>query len=174
MRTETKNFVVDNGYDLFVISYENIGEVVRRRIMPSIASVSVIKDVVVIVEFFDGTSEKSTLSASDTFSLEQGISICVTKKLLSMLCNGHGSSIYNKIIKRGVKVFNEMQKIESERVVAEENAKKKKIKEAERRKAKKQKRDYDERERLIEIQKEAYLRAMEEICCVDSIKKCNE
>ena len=85
---------------------------VSFAIIPDIKDVKVIKnDVnakpVVIVLFKDGTEEKAVLADKDTFCLETGIGICITKKLLSMKNNGNGgSALYNKIVDRAVKVMN--------------------------------------------------------------------
>lgn len=136
-------------------------------IMPGICNVSIIKDEsgaekVVCVEFLDGTLHKAVLQGGDTFSLEQGISICVTKKLLDMRLNGQGSSLYNRIVNQGVKVYKEIQKknqmIEEE--IAKQEARQKKIESKKQRK--REKRLAAEREAQIEIYKEAYLRAMRE------------
>lgn len=162
---ETNTVVFDNGEIYTVLKHE--GDLRSLHyIMPNIENVSVIADDltarVVIVDFADGTSEKATISGDDSFSLEQGISICVTKKLLSKGTYGHGSSIYNKIIKHGLKVYNYAfenrmrKKNEEERIAA------KKQKVAEKKAARKARREAEERERLVSIQAEAYLRAMRE------------
>ena len=44
--------------------------------------------------------KKAVLAVNDEFSLEQGISICVTKKLFSMKTENNGSSVYNKIVEK--------------------------------------------------------------------------
>lgn len=153
----------DFNNDLAAVAKLN-NNIVFRRIMPDIKDV-VINDEdgtsVVIVEFCDGTSERAVLSKEDTFNFEQGISVCITKKLLSMVCpNGNG--LYNKIIKRAMNVH-------KNRLYNEAKALKKKKEEAECRERKHQKnekrrvrREMDEREKQIEIHKEAYLRAMRE------------
>lgn len=106
-------------------------------IIPHIKDVQVIKDRVVIVSFADDSKEKAVLDSADTFSLEQGISICITKKMLSMQTNGNGSA-------------------------DEQAAKEKEKKAADKARAKRIKKANKNREREIEIQKEAYLRAMRE------------
>lgn len=137
------------------------------NIMPGISDVSIIKDdsgaeKVVCVEFLDGTLHKAVLQGGDTFSLEQGISICVTKKLLDMRLGGRGSSLYNRIVNQGMKVYKEIQKknkmIDEE--IAKQEARQKKIEDKKRKK--REKRLAAERETQIEIYKEAYLRAMRE------------
>lgn len=74
----------------------------------------------------------------------------------------NGSSLYNKIINRGVKVYKRSVKM-AEKKAAEESAKKEKYKKlVAKKQAKRMKREAAEREHQIEIQKEAYLRAMHE------------
>lgn len=74
----------------------------HNNIMPDIIDVEEIQSgdsvKVVRVTFDDNTSEKAVLSANDHYSLEDGISICVTKKLLSDKTCGCGTAVYNKII----------------------------------------------------------------------------
>lgn len=117
----------------------------------------IVPDKVVEVTFLDGTKEKSVCREPDVFSLEQAIGICVSKKVMG------GSSAYNNAIKRGLKVYE--NKIHEEQIDEEEQerierkrAKKKAYKE--RRAAK---RAQEKREKQIEIQKEAYIRAMLEV-----------
>lgn len=136
------------------------------RMMADIVDVSVIenggKKKVVVVHFGNGTTQKAVLCDNDEFSLEQGISVCVAKHLLDHVV-GHGGSLYNKVIDRGLKVYKNRIKAEETkaREAAEEKARR------ERKLAKKReksaKRAAAKREDLIEIQKEAYLRAMREM-----------
>lgn len=139
-------------------------------IMPNILNVRVIENTnkknkeiktsVVFVDFADGTSEKAVLHPDDTFSLEQGISICITKKLFSMITGGFGHSVYNKIINRGVAVYERSVK------AAEDEAKRRETEEKRLANAnakiarKKAKRAAKKREYEIELRKEAYIRAM--------------
>ena len=97
-------------------------------IMPEISDVRHIinKDDVIGVEikFADNTKQKAICSPNDTFNLEQGISICLFKKILedglitsNPLCKGRGTSIYNKLVNHAIKVM-------EKRIKAEEKAKK--------------------------------------------------
>lgn len=131
-------------------------------IIPHIKDVQVIKDRVVIVSFADDSQEKAVLDSADTFSLEQGISICITKKMLSMETNGNGSSAYNKLIHHCLKVYENSRKTEEKAKAEEQTAKEKEKKVADKARAKRIKKANKNREREIEIQKEAYLRAMRE------------
>lgn len=112
--------------------------------------------------FSDDTKTVAVLDNEDTFSLEQGISICITKKLLGQ----DGSAIYNKLIKRAFKV----KKQNEEAAVKKE---KEKI-ESEKRKAaalkRHQKKQAKKREERISEMAEAYVRAIERLnrhCDID-------
>lgn len=134
-------------------------------LMPDIVDVSIVEangvKKVVFVKFSDGTVQKAVLSDDDTFSLEQGISICVTKKLFDMKA-GNGSSLYNKVISRGLKVYSNTQKEKAKQIADAAEKKAKVDKAVAKKRAKRLKREAAAREAQIEIQKEAYLRAMRE------------
>ena len=120
-----------------------------------------IKDVNILVEnkvvevtFADGTKEKAVCQEPDVFSLETAIAICLAKKIMG------GSSAYNNAVKRGVKVYEDKLK-EAELAKAErERIEKKRAKRLAYKERKLAKRKEQEREEKIEIQKEAYIRAM--------------
>lgn len=129
--------------------------------MSDIVDVKVIEEKAIIVSFADGTNEKATLDKEDKFNLEQGISICITKKLLEEKCR-NGSNLYNKIVKRAEKVYT--QKIETLKKLKSEEEEKERIIAKKRKKNEQRwiKREMAAKEKQIEIQKEAYLRAMYE------------
>lgn len=157
----TNRFIVGR-HNTHLFAYDNDGNCETISVLiPSITDVKSIDDKVVIVNFADGTSEKAVLSDDDKFSLEQGISICIIKKILSDNTNGHGSSAYNKLIDYAMKVYKNKEK----NIKAIEESEKK-TKEAERKRAeklrkKRAKRKAKLREEQIEIQAEAYRRAMQ-------------
>lgn len=165
LRCETSS----NGLNNLMIDVADDEGYVKQssNIISDIVNVAVIdnssKNKVVIVTFADGSVEKAVLSDNDEFSLEQGISVCITKKLLSNMIGGkYGSSVYNKLIERGVKVYKK-RIIAAKKKLAEEAAKKEKYKKiVAKKQEKRKKRIAEERENQIEIQKEAYLRAMHE------------
>lgn len=124
----------------------------------------IVPDKVVEVTFLDGTKEKSVCREPDVFSLEQAIGICISKKVMG------GSSAYNNAVKHGIKVYEnkireEQMDEEEQKRIERKRAKRKAYKE--RRSAKRAqeetKRALEEREKQIEIQKEAYIRAMMEV-----------
>ena len=121
----------------------------------------IVPNKVVEVTFADGTKEKSVCREPDTFSLEFAISICISKKIMG------GSSAYNNSVKRGMKVYEDKQKIETAEKAEQERIEKKRAKRLaykERRSAKRaeeeKQRKAREREEQIAIQTEAYLMAM--------------
>lgn len=122
----------------------------------------IVPDKVVEVTFADGTKEKSVCREPDVFSLESAISICISKKIMG------GSSAYNNVIKRGMKVYEDKLKKEAEEKAEQERIEKKRAKRLaykERRAVKRaeeeNKKKAREREEQIAIQTEAYLRAMD-------------
>lgn len=105
--------------------------------------------------FTDGTAVTATARHGDEFNEEYGIMHCLMKRFF----NGSG---YNTLIRRLIK---DTHKREAEEFLAKEEERKAKeaeIKAQEKAREKKQKRLAREREEQIEIQKEAYLRAMRE------------
>ena len=167
---ETDNIVevAENGY---VTATKFIGGLAygSATLFPEITDVSVLNDSVVIVTFKDGSEEKAVLSGEDTFSIEQGVSICFTKKLISTFTGCNGSSVYNKLVELGMAVYNnKLKAIETQKIADAEKAARaaKRYEKAKRRKEKRaaalKAAQEAEREAQIEIQKEAYLRAMRE------------
>ena len=173
---ETKNIVeVTENEKIEVINFENGIAYRSKTLLPAIYDVSVINNSVVVMTFSDNTQEKAVLSGDDTFSIEQGISICITKKILSFITHGNGSSIYNKLVEMGLSVYNDkLAAIEKKKKEDAEEAerKAKRFAKAQKRKAKRAEKIKAEqeavREEQIEIQKEAYLRAMHEYMGCDT------
>lgn len=155
--------VDDNNDTIRLDVYDNGKKKSSKVLMPDVNYFEVINDRVVIVHFCDGTSEKAVLSKNDTFSLEYGVSICITKKLLSMVSDGNGSSVYNKLVDYFMKEYNGQIEFEEWERQAEEEFKQREQKRIEKAKAKREKREQAMREEMIEIQKEAYIRAIREL-----------
>ena len=151
---ETKTKIEVKGKSIYVKYFKDGYFTHNKCIMPDIKDVKNYNNTVIVM-FADNTQTKAVLDSEDCYSLEQGISICITKKLLGE----DGSNIYNKLIKRAFNVINQ----NAEAAVA---AEKKRIKEIAKKEAaaeKRQKKKLKKREEEIEIQKEAYIRAMREI-----------
>lgn len=127
--------------------------------LPEIIDVEVINNCVAIVTFSDGTKEKAVLDKADTFNLEQGISICITKKLLAQITGCGGTKVYNGLIKRAIKKHKaKLKSIEVQKQIDEQKKKK-----YEKIAAKKTKRKAAQREARINEQAEAYRRALQSL-----------
>lgn len=137
---------------IFVRHYKDGFFESERSVISDIKDVE-IYDKTVLVTFADNTKTVAVLDSEDTFSLEQGISICITKKLLGE----NGGSVYNKLIKRALKVKKDNEKAAEKAEKAKEEAKRKK--EASR--IRHEKKQLKKREKEIETYKEAIIRAAE-------------
>lgn len=126
--------------------------------IPKITDVEVIDNdsvKVVIVKFEDGTFEKAVQNPDDTYSLEQGISICITKKLISRYTD-NATREYNKLIRNAIKVMNNNKMIAEKKAADEQAAKARTEKLIAKKKARKAKLEAAENERMIKIALEAY------------------
>lgn len=155
--TLTTRCVFENGVggykELYAKFYKDGFRTSEKELIPDIKNVIIHNNHAVIVEFVDGTTEKAVLHPEDQFSVEQGISICITKKLVG------GSSIYNKLIDRAVKVMINSDAERTKKQIEDEARKERKKKNDE----KKARRKAAKREEYIETQKEAYIRALREV-----------
>ena len=137
-----------------------------QYIIPQIKEIKAINNRVVIIKFKDGTQEKAVLDSSDTFSIEQGVAICITKKILSKLTYGNGSSVYNKLIDYAMKIYkkqeNDKAKAEAEKTKTEQQENK--------REEKRKKRIAKTQERERDILSEAIAKAMQSMN-LDSLEK---
>jgi hypothetical protein len=124
----------------------------ERYLIPDITDVKVHHNTV-LVTFADDTKTVAVLDNEDKFNLEQGISICITKKLLGE----SGSSIYNKLIKRALKVKKQNEQAAAKKEKEKVEVKKRKAAALKRHQKKKAKR---RGERISEMA-EAYIRAIE-------------
>lgn len=158
---ETKTQVDFTGGFISASFFSDGNQIGSGVLMPDIIDVKTI-GTVVIVKFADGTEEKAILNIADTYSLEQGVSICVTKKLLGRNTS-FGGSLYNKIIKRAISVKKENELKLANAIAQQKAAIEKAEKDEAKRKAYHAKIAAYKREEAIEIQKEAYIRAMKEL-----------
>ena len=133
---EVKSTINLIGNKLFAYFYKDGFKTSQKELIPDIKDVTVHKDRVVIVEFVDGTTEKAVLHPDDNFSIEQGVSICITKRLIG------GSAVYNKLIDRAMKIMKKNrlaeEKEKQEKEIRKERAKKYAAKKAARRAAKRE------------------------------------
>lgn len=170
---EAKTIMKSEDGRLRAAIYANQHLINSNGIMPDIVAVHTYdedgKDVydsyflAVKVDFADNTSTKAVCSQDDFCDLESGITICIAKKLIDMKLPGAGQSIFNKIIKRAVKIYDNgfYAKLEAERDEKQKATRAKK--EAEKKRNRQLKRAEAKREDEINIRKEAYVRAMKEL-----------
>lgn len=132
------------------------GNTINYKVYINIKDVNIIvPNKVVEVTFEDGSKEKSVCREPDVFSLESAISICISKKIMG------GSSAYNNAVKRGVKVYENKLKKEAADKAEQERIEKRRAKKQAYNERRAAKREQAEKERQIEIQREAYLQAMD-------------
>ena len=161
LKVTGSRMIKEDGEVKFAYNPSGIFDIVTDAVIPEIEDVQSINDKVVIVKFADGTSEKAVLSENDTFSLEQGVSICITKKILNKVLKGaSGTSAYNKLVDYGLKVYDKKQKEIKEAIAAKKAEKDAEQKKIDRIRKKRAKRKAKLREEQIAIQTEAYRRAM--------------
>ena len=105
---------------------------------------------VVRCTFSDGDIQKAICCSEDTYTLEAGISISITKHLLG------GTGMYNKAIKQGVKCYENEVKAKQEKDEEEERKKHRR----EKFEAYKKRRDEKKKEQYIKEQAEILARAI--------------
>lgn len=152
-----KDLVVQHEDILAAVKLSTFGALSAKAIMPLIKDVQVKNDRVIIVYFADGDHTKAILSKNDTFNLEQGISICLMKKILADGTGCDGNNVYNKVVNYGLKMYNRKQKEAAKAKAAADKAKAEADAKIARQKAKKA----AKREEQINTQAEAFRRAMQ-------------
>ena len=148
---ETKTELITKNGSIYVRHYTDGFFKHERKLMADIIDVRVYDNTVVVM-FVDKTKTSAVLDSVDTFSVEQGISVCITKKLLGE----DGNSLYNKLVTRALKVIKRKQKAADAVVKQKEEEKKAR----ELKKARAQRRKAKKREEAIDIQAEAIKRAL--------------
>lgn len=147
----TKSKLVECDDKLVAIYYKDGYKTGEKVIMPAITDLDVIQNTI-IMRFADNTKMKATFDSEGVYSLEQGVSTCITKKLLGE----EGSSLYNKLIEKALKVKKQNEEAAAKAQQEREETKRRKAKYQAQREKKKQRK----REEAIAIQAEAYARAM--------------
>lgn len=151
----------------------------KRSIPANVKKVEVLPDEnnpkVVIVTFEDNDVQRAVVSKDDTFNLETGITICIAKHLLYCIYrSGNSSSLLNNVIRKAIRTYNTAK---AEKLAAEELTKQRAERaqrKHEKRKAKREAEALAFKEKMIEIQKEAYIRAMRELNSLTETTKWNE
>jgi hypothetical protein len=122
-----------------------------------ITNIEMYNDRVVKVTFDDGSFTKSVCQQNDIFDLDVGITVCLMKKMLDD-GKGNGTRIYNDIIRDAHKLINDKENEKIEKQMEKEKQKKKAHKVMMKKQAKKLK----AKEEAIDIQKQAFVRALQE------------
>ena len=122
-----------------------------------ITNIEMYNDRVVKVTFDDGSFTKSVCQENDIFDLDVGITVCLMKKMLDS-GKGDGTRIYNDIIRDAHKLIEDKENEKIEKQLEKENQKKK----ARKAQMKKQAKKLKAKEEAIDIQKQAYIRALKE------------
>ena len=122
-----------------------------------ITNIEMYNDRVVKVTFDDGSFTKSVCQENDIFDLDVGITVCLMKKMLDT-GKGDGTRIYNDIIRDAHKLINDKENEKIEKQMEKENRKKK----AHKIMMKKQGKKMKAKEEAIDIQKQAFIRALQE------------
>lgn len=135
----------------------NSNDYFRKYIMPDVEKVKVINNKIVVLFFADGSKEKAVLSDGDSFSLEEGITICILKKMLSDCTKDNGTAIYNKIVKHVVKKYNDQIKADKDKKEKEEAEKRKEEKFIAKKKAREERKKAAERKEKVDIIRDALL-----------------
>lgn len=176
------NINIKYGYDerpLFVDSFSSLcndKELSDKEL--SIDDINIIVPNKVFEVFFnDGTKEKMVCHKDDTFNLRNGLFIAIAKHLYRKDYTQEGIEWkafelthlkkYVKIVDTALKNYDcKLKDIEKSQIAAkaeEKRIERKRIKKLEHAKHRAAKREEIEKEKQIEIQKEAYMRAMQSI-----------
>jgi len=132
--------------------------------LPKITNIEMYNDRVVKVTFDDGSFTKSVCQENDIFDLDVGITVCLMKKMLDS-GKGDGTRIYNDIIRGAHKLINDKENEKIEKRMEEEKKRKKAHKVMMKKQAKKMK----AKEEAIDIQKQAYIRALQETGMIENV-----
>lgn len=154
MEMELKAFDISK----YIVYPRNMMTISNDRIrLPKITNIEMYNDRVVKVTFDDGSFTKSVCQENDIFDLDVGITVCLMKKMLDS-GKGDGTRIYNDIIRDAHKLIEDKENEKIEKQLEKESQKKK----ARKAQMKKQAKKLKAKEEAIDIQKQAYIRALKE------------
>lgn len=115
----------------------------------------------VIIDFKNGNRQKAVCVGEDEFNLEIGITICLTKYLAEAYFHAkNGSATYNKAVEKCIKFLDKKDLKKREEREKEKRIKAAKAKRAEKKARREERKKNAAREEAIQIQVEAYRRAM--------------
>lgn len=147
---DTKSILSHDGKNIKVTYCKDGFKQSTKSLLPDIVDVIVYNESAVIVKFADNTQEKAVVHHDDHFSIEQGISICLTKKLMG------GSSVYNKVIEHALDIVEKKRKEQEKKDKDDAARKERDLRNAQ----KKAKRIAKKKEAYIKTQAEIMARAM--------------
>lgn len=130
--------------------------------LPAVDKVEIFNDRAIKMTFIDGTFTKAVCSENDIFNLDVGITICAMKRLLGTNSD-NATKQYNKFINYVHDVMDRNEKIKYAEEAQKEKEKAKKRKAELKKAAKKLK----AKEEQIDIQKQAIIRAHQEMEAMD-------
>lgn len=162
----------NNSYNAFLNAYMSVGnEKIKKDIrdvtnkiddlktamcIPAIEKYKIYNNKVLVVWFIDGTFTKAVVGKDEEFDLYTGLMVCLFKRLLGK--DGHKD--FNNIMRKAVKQLKDIDKDNEKKAdEAKKEAEKKRHKAEMKRKAKALKR----KEEAIDIQKQGFIRAMQEM-----------
>lgn len=112
-----------------------------------------VKNKVIKCTFGDGDVQQAVCDDEDKFSLEHALTICIAKHM-------YGKSVFYSILRRGLKLYQNDRLREAKEQEEQKAAERRKAKKAAKRAERRARREAREREEKINIQAEAYIRAM--------------
>lgn len=150
--TKEVTFTMSN----YTINYEKIEEFSKEytafmdKYLNSIRDYKIINDTVVIFKFGDGTEIKTVCNPNDKFDLHEAAKIAICKKKFG------GTKEYNNALRNAIRQVDDVTKKKANEIAEEKRIAKRKAKYVERQAKRKEKK----RQAQIDIQKEAFLKAM--------------
>lgn len=128
-----------------------------KHLIPAIKSVEVFNNNTVKVTFVNGDVQKATAQKGDAFSFEDGLLRCIVKEMIGK----EGSSVLNKLIAYGTKIYNDAEADKKKKAKEEEKKRIASEKNYKKAKAHWEKKRAMEREKRIQEMAEAIARAKE-------------
>lgn len=140
----------------YTINYEKLKNFSKEytafmdKYLNSIRDYKIINDTVVIFKFGDGTEIKTVCNPNDKFDLHEAAKIAICKKKFG------GTKEYNNALRNAIRQVDDVTKKKANEIAEEKRIAKRKAKYVERQAKRKEKK----RQAQIDIQKEAFLKAM--------------
>lgn len=153
------NLLFDVNLSKSTFNLQHFGEIIEEFKI-------IIPGKVIVVNFANGTTQKVVCDDKDAFDLRRGLFVALSKNMYKDKYTLEGIEHMATELsyqKKYVKMVNKAIKDHNKKLIEEENKKHEEILQKKLAYERKVKRDKKKRERTINIQKEAYVRAMKEI-----------